>query len=374
MPNRHFFRTALDSNYETTLLTATRALPVTFTLQKIRARLMAATPQRRYDDVFADQHRLYFKPLLPQDASETEAAIAKELQRHHFTVTDYHQGYCTDRHGKKSYRIGKLLKGRPDLARKFEKDPRRTSHNQLVVLSRHPYDIARMSTGRAWISCMHKDGSMFQHVYADIQQGTLVAYLIKKDDVNIANPLSRTLLKPYVNHETRDVILVPQGSYGFYQEAFNTTVERIAHDLFNTGKTGTYRLAHGLYDDQPRVCTIDHSGAIEWLPDDNAPLPSYYADGTSSTAELFDYLSIPYTPFTAPDGTTKILAPEILDLSSYGINKLPYDFQNLILTDTALYLDNNNLTDISQICDRYRFLSTDNNPLPPDLPRDPAER
>jgi hypothetical protein len=78
-----------------------------------------------------------------------------------------------------------------------------------IVISRHPYDIAGMSTGREWTSCQNLvSGGLCQYVPQDIAAGSIVAYLIKDSDrtetVNkgdvLRNPLSRTMIVPYINN------------------------------------------------------------------------------------------------------------------------------------------------------------------------------
>lgn len=135
-------------------------------------------------------------------------------------------------------------------------DPLRDGANKIksekyIVISSHFYDIAGMSAGRDWTSCMDilnqpdktkakvkvddedfedfdeedyeeiesKLGSdvhiewdnknttqtvytnprkdAIEYIEADIAKGTLIAYLILKDDQNIEKPLARILLKPY---------------------------------------------------------------------------------------------------------------------------------------------------------------------------------
>jgi len=87
----------------------------------------------------------------------------------------------------------------------------------IVIFARHPYDIAGMSYGRTWRSCMHLiDGKLREFVKKDIENGTIAVYLTKANDVTLSNPLARVLVKPYVNMKNdQDVILYPEAkSYG----------------------------------------------------------------------------------------------------------------------------------------------------------------
>lgn len=67
-----------------------------------------------------------------------------------------------------------------------------------LVISNHAYDIAGMSTNRNWTSCMNIfNGINKEYVENDIKYGTLVVYVIDKNDTNINQPYGRVLIKPY---------------------------------------------------------------------------------------------------------------------------------------------------------------------------------
>ena len=71
---------------------------------------------------------------------------------------DYIEGYATD--GKQKFKIGKLLQdlGEHGLLDEFKKDESRQFKNKeyVIVISRHPYDIAGASDDRNWNSCLTK--------------------------------------------------------------------------------------------------------------------------------------------------------------------------------------------------------------------------
>lgn len=97
----------------------------------------------------------------------------------------------------------------------------------LVVISRDPYDIAGMSTDRRWKSCMrlpkhrNDDGGQYRYyVMADLLEGTLIAYLIEKNDRDIDNPYARVLIKPFIN-KNNDVYLAPEDKV-YYDESYLT--------------------------------------------------------------------------------------------------------------------------------------------------------
>lgn len=132
------------------------------------------------------------------------------------------QGNKRVRTGQK---IGKLIakdtiptpQGNVNALDLFSKDPVRlgknittaiNSNNLWIVISNHAYDIAGMSTNRDWTSCMNIfNGDNKVYVKHDIQYGTLVAYIIDKNDTNIQQPYGRILIKPYK--------LQRQGYHGF---------------------------------------------------------------------------------------------------------------------------------------------------------------
>jgi len=57
-------------------------------------------------------------------------------------------------------------------------DPKRLA----IVVSRDPQLIGEMSSGQCWRSCMSEDGINYRYVQQDIQQGTLVAYVVGAED------------------------------------------------------------------------------------------------------------------------------------------------------------------------------------------------
>ncbi len=115
-----------------------------------------------------------------------------------------------------------------------------TDSNVIGIVSRHPYDIAGMSTGREWTSCMilHKDGKESkgqQYIPSDIIEGTLVAYMVHKDDLNITKPLSRLLITPYNDSHNNILYGVRQKFYGLQnQKFFWEATKKIAEEINNT--------------------------------------------------------------------------------------------------------------------------------------------
>jgi hypothetical protein len=168
-------------------------------------------------------------------------------------------------------------------------DPR--EEPKWIVISRDPYDVAGMSTGREWSSCQDLDGGEYCHyVPRDILAGTLVAYLIKDSDKRevvrdgdvLRLPLSRLLIKPYLNSkgETAFAMSAKQYTKNIRDPIFPIVVKKWV-DEFNR-KRGT----KGFFTIHPAVY-MGHKGgtgeisATEFEIDDegnmvNAGKPGYY--------------------------------------------------------------------------------------------------
>jgi hypothetical protein len=90
--------------------------------------------------------------------SKTENLVRRKLYNYFMDHKDYIEGYATD--GKQKYKIGKILQslGEYDLLDEFKKDESRQFGNKefVIVISRHPYDIAGASDDRNWSSCLTK--------------------------------------------------------------------------------------------------------------------------------------------------------------------------------------------------------------------------
>jgi hypothetical protein len=144
-----------------------------------------------------------------------------------------------------------------------------------IVISRHPYDIAGMSTGREWTSCQNLvSGGLCEYVPQDIAAGSIVAYLIKDSDrtetVNkgdvLRNPLSRTMIVPYINNrgETAYGISNKQYTKDNRNPIFPIIVKQWVDELNKKkGIRGIYRLHSGVYGEvESRIIADDEYDAI----------------------------------------------------------------------------------------------------------------
>lgn len=227
--------------------------------------------------LFPTKDRLYF-PLLTDGKliqlkdSKHSARIEKTLKDLGYSIEDYHMGVCTkddDPKKKNIFKIGKILNKyeKFEELKIFNEDESRDKVRQLgrtdllVVISRHPYDIAGMSTDRGWTSCMNLEtGSYAKHVIADILEGTLIAYVIENTDLNIQRPKARILIKPFFKvNDPKEIILVPEEKIypanippppGFAETVKNWL------DSWQKIKSGNYSLNCKLYTDSIDKLTI----------------------------------------------------------------------------------------------------------------------
>ena len=235
--------------------------------------------QHRLDKVFGldekgrDRNRLYFplKTIVTkgeEELSKLGSEISDFLNINGYWIEDYPLGLCKKIGSEKNiFKIGKVLNKlkNEELLKKFNEDTsralvnkQRTGEKYIAVISRHPVDIAGMTSGRKWEdgSCMNLEKGIYkEYVLHDVKEGTLVAYLIKDDDKNIEDPISRLLIKPYINTKnTKDFLYVPmqRDAYGVENEDFRNLVNDWL-DSWQSEKSGVFKFNCKLYQDYDRI-------------------------------------------------------------------------------------------------------------------------
>ena len=181
-------------------------------------------------------------------------AVEDYLHSKGYTIENYFQGTARDKYGR-TPSIGKIVKDNPEIKQLFDSDPNRKAANAkksnfTVVISRHPYDLVGMSFDRGWTSCMNLESELDykKHIKDDINKGTLVAYLVKNDDLNINRPTARVLIKPFYS-SSGERLMVLDKTYGTELLDFRLTVSNFL-EHFNRGKSeGVYLLDEDLYAD-----------------------------------------------------------------------------------------------------------------------------
>lgn len=191
----------------------------------------------------------------------------------------------------------------------FMKDNNRTKQSSgYIVISRHPYDIAGMSTDRHWTSCMEIGGSNGRYVIYDVAEGSLVAYVVRGNDKNIKNPLARITIKPYISVKNpKDVLLVTEPDmYGTKIQKFKEIVQEYIDKLNNQHDNiaGMYCMPSSLYSDSHRRTIL--TGEIEEVTDKESQA-NLIAALYEYDAHKIDYLS-------------KLINPDI-DIAMYVATK-----------------------------------------------------
>lgn len=178
-------------------------------------------------------NRIYLYPKIVTDY-KLQKGIKDFLHNNGYKVVDEIDGMCvqitSDTRTKKSpVKIGKILTklGEPNLLTEYTN--KRTLYaldtdNYCIVISRHPYDVIGVSTRRKWTSCidLHEKTYNGMHLvgkFTDLLKGgSLAAYLIKKDDKNITDPVAR------INFRYYDGNIYLYESHGKPNDTFLSTV------------------------------------------------------------------------------------------------------------------------------------------------------
>lgn len=223
------------------------------------------------NDFFKGKHRVMvsLEPTLEEREAEIKESKAYSLvldilTRNNYEIIDYFDGYCRKLNEdgtpqKNKLKIGRVLSTlkKPRTLEKFKVDPIRASSDLSVIVSRHPMDIAGMTTGRDWPSCMSKDGCNFSYVRRDVQGGTLIAYLVKKNDTNINKPLARILLKRYENSSGVPYYVPAKRAYGINNTYFLNRVQKIANKLNEGVPEGIFKFDDTYYYNDGEKSSID---------------------------------------------------------------------------------------------------------------------
>ena len=237
----------------------------------------------------ATRSRNKYRVYVPFALDQTERQIRDAMKAAGYTIRNYATGDAIEDKTGRVMTMGKVLSTRmkrDDLATLYSRDQMRRDYgnqpsNTLLVFSYHPYDIAGMSTGRSWTSCMtiatekSEGGSNSQYVSFDIAKGTFVCYLIQSDDRNIQRPMARMLIKPFINTDNPSLILylpeekayAPSNVVGGPPTMVSTVIDimRDAQAPFYDQYEGTFTLTTGLYCDATSSVFDLSSPSLRWL-------------------------------------------------------------------------------------------------------------
>ncbi len=330
-------------------------------------RFVQAFNRERYADIFKkyDGDKNHYRIYLPLKGetlntnTDTEKEVSDYLVNYGYEVIDYVKGICKFKDAKNPSKIGQALTklGAKDneakrLMKSFVEDENRKAgakEQLMVVISRHPYDIAGADTDRDWTNCMtmahgtsqrvtkkydeverlskelrqvkqewqtleqeieerklgknftpsidreqrlkelqkkddeirnrindlqseiddrEETGANAKYLLYDVKEGSLISYLVRKDDLDIKNPISVLNIKPYIREaddddkqDMNDFVLVSDDSmYGKKVDAFKSTVDAWLDEV-NGEKFGRFELHPSLYADSDRTfLRVDPSG------------------------------------------------------------------------------------------------------------------
>ena len=232
------------------------------------AAIFASAPYKKDRNMY----RIYMPVNTPLDV-EPLPEIEEELQQQGYEVKDYVAGLA-EKNGR-VIKIGKLLS--PDTLRQYEVDKRervgkrRSFH---IVISRHPYDIAGMSTDRGWTSCQDlRSGSHCHFVPKDIEAGSFIAYLADVNDTNLKNPTARVLIKPYVNTEGQVAYASSRQVYGSVPSdlsvEFTASVDKFVRWINSQhGLTGVFDIHQEVYPEGEKTIDLGVENLVATLTAD----------------------------------------------------------------------------------------------------------
>ncbi len=250
--------------------------------------------ENKLSEIFKGKNRIYipFEYKVTDEDIDENINIRYVLDESGYTVTNYLEGYC-EKDGR-TFRIGKVLNklNRLDLLKTFNEDPQRAIQNKnfLICISKHPYDIAGMSTDRGWTSCMNLEtGTLTRFMQKEITEGTIIAYLINEDDKNINHPYGRINIKPY-NNKRNDIawglakfcygsLLDKKRKNNILSKNFKNEVSKWVKLNLNNRKNGVFKLNYNVYDEARPLIKIGNRKSKEYKIDDWDINPDNLIDG-----------------------------------------------------------------------------------------------
>lgn len=146
----------------------------------------------------------------------------------------------------------------------YEADPMRSAKgSKQLVYSRDREDVAGMSSGRGWRSCMtlakfpkDKDaGSNTRYVPHDLEHGTLTAYLTRVGDDKAEKPIGRVNIKQFKSGK-HVIYRAENSSYGTFRPNIKKAVHAWAENNYPSNP-GLYAKHPALYDDDGSTLRVE---------------------------------------------------------------------------------------------------------------------
>jgi hypothetical protein len=135
-----------------------------------------------------------------------------------------------------------------------------------VVISREPHLIAECSTGQRWRNCFSSGNDRFDEVPRHIELGSLIAYLVDADDIEVRFPYARQFLverggfsrRPFFVDE--DFGLKGVTGSAVTRERFRSIVRGVA-ESFSIGSVGAFSVTNRVYLGETEAQVVRESWA-----------------------------------------------------------------------------------------------------------------
>ncbi len=207
-----------------------------------------------------NKERVYI-PYESDTISETQLKVKSYLEDQGYKIMDYKLNSAVQiENSKRQLRISKLLVKNPELLKEFTLDDTRANtrvgSDFSIVLTSNYEDVAGMSFERCWTnSCLNiQSGVNKRYVADEVQQGTVVAYLINGNDLEIEEPLGRVNIKPFysLRDENEVLYVVDRRVYGNVpdEKLFKEIINQYLKEKQEVKLVGFYNKMDGLYSDQ----------------------------------------------------------------------------------------------------------------------------
>ncbi len=109
----------------------------------------------------------------------------------------------------------------------------------------------RYTTLKGHLDESEDSGSNAHYLISDVKEGSLIAYLIRENDLNVEDPIANWNIKPFVNKKNKsDIILVSDArGYGNPTNTFKETIDEVL-EIYNKEKgQGVFCINPNIYDD-----------------------------------------------------------------------------------------------------------------------------
>lgn len=240
-------------------------------------------PNDFHDEVFARYNngdntaQRIILPMAAKALTQPNVQVLDHLAKHNITVHDYANNIALQKIKTKlgekvrPIKISKALEmtnAPEELKNAFaHSDKRMKDKNLQLVISRNPEDIGGMSTGVGWVSCQtlpayRGDCSVSEyhrHIVHDFQHKTLAVFVTPKGDDNIESPISRTLLKRFINESKTHSVFRTTGNFHGSGNAALQTVQNFCEKNYPFTSDEKYKLALGLYPEGKKEFSVNDS-------------------------------------------------------------------------------------------------------------------